>query len=112
MHTFLQKSNTTNSMGIDFKNFIKDIKKGVNYTSDKMSKVMPNSIKAADNDRQAVYSLMRKYYPSRTVVGRDTYDKRAKEFLRLYKQSGPKIVIDRAKKLHEQFRKNNPDYKN
>lgn len=55
----------------------------------------------------AVDSIMKKYYPSSTVVPTKTYRKRYKEFTELFKKKGLKQVINKAKEYKKQWERDN-----
>lgn len=68
----------------------------------------PARWKASRRGYADVNKIMKKFYPSNTVVGNSTWNTRRKEFKKMYDTKGPKAVIAKAKELKEQFRQDNP----
>jgi len=98
-------------MGINFKDFIKDIKGGLDVKGAArdiggMIKSKRNLKKVQGNALDRVMSI----YPSYTVVGEKLHAKRKKEFEKMINNGKVKEAIDLAKKYREQFKKDNPIY--
>lgn len=70
-----------------------------------------STMKTAPMQKKLAEKMMEKEYPSYTVTGQKTYEKRKDETLKTIKSGNMVKARENLKKLKEQFKKDNPEYK-
>ncbi len=68
-------------------------------------------LKTGPMQKKLAEKMMEKEYPSYTVTGQKTYEKRKKETLDTIKTGNMVKARENLRKLKEQFKKDNPEYK-
>jgi len=93
------------------KSNVKQVKSGVFQEMAKnYAKATKNNVKTVYDRRKLAKSLMSKYYVSPSM-GQQTWMKRYKQTLNLVNQGKVRQARENLQKLKEQFKKNNPLYK-